>query len=230
MWERWKRLKTGEKVLFGAVGLLILITIQNYVVMEWIRMSSDKPMYPIRTRYEFAGEGFHGSELFRTYNCTNCHKAVGNGTNMGLELDGIGSRHDLAYISAFLHDPEANYGTRTVDHGPAPKEAAYVAKLPENDLRAIAIFLSQLKADRGAPTAMAPPAGKSSFIDAMLDMWAPDSWRLMFSDVRSPDARKPGDAKAKAPVVPAKEGSAGPAPPAKDQTADEPKQGTGNGY
>ena len=197
MWQKWKRLKTGEKVLFGSVALLILVTIQNYVVLEWIRMSSDKPMYPVRTHYDFAGEGFRGSELFRTNNCTSCHKAVGNGTNMGLELDGIGSRHDLAYILAFLHDPESTYGNRTVDHGPAPKEASYVAKLPEADLHAIGVFLSQLTSDRGAPTAPAPPTGKSGFIDAMLDMWAPDSWRLVFSDVRAGDAAKAGAANGK---------------------------------
>jgi cytochrome c553 len=209
MWQRWKRLKTGEKILFGAVGLLIVITVQNYIVLEWVRMSSDKPMYPIRTHYEFAGEGFRGSELFRTQNCTACHKAVGNGTNMGLELDGIGSRHDLAYLESFLRDPENTYGTKTVDHGPAPKEAAYVAQLPEDDRRAVAIFLSQLKSDRGAPTAQEPPAGKSSFIDAMLDMWAPDSWRMVFSDVRSGEPRK---------------SSAGGA-----RNPDEKKQGNGNG-
>jgi hypothetical protein len=225
MWERWKRLKKGEKVLFGIVALLILVTIQNYTMLEWIRRSSNKPLYPIRTHYEFAGEGFHGSELFRTYNCTNCHKAVGNGTNMGLELDGVGSRHDLAYITAFLRDPEATYGSKTIDHGPAPKEAAYVAKLPPEDLRAIAIFLSQLKADRGAPAAAAPPTEKSSFIDAMLDMWAPDSWRIMFNDVRAKDAPGgPKDARA-----PAKEG----APAAADGAA-RPAQGgesgTANGY
>jgi len=192
MWQKWKALKTGEKVLFGSVALLILITIQNYVVLEWIRMSSDKPMYPVRTHYDFAGEGFRGSELFRKNNCTSCHKAVGNGTNMGLELDGIGSRHDLAYLLAFLHDPENTYGSKTVDHGPAPKEASYVAQLPEADRHAIAVFLSQLKADRGAPAAQEPPTGKSGFIDAMLDMWAPDSWRMAFSDVRSGDAAKGG--------------------------------------
>jgi len=192
MWKKWKALKTGEKILFGVVAALILITIQNYAVLEWIRRSSDKPMYPVRTHYDFAGEGFHGSELFRKNNCTLCHKAVGNGTNMGLNLDGIGSRHDLAYILAFLHDPEKTYGSRTVDHGPAPKEASYVSQIPEADLHAIAVFLSQLKADRGAPAAQEPPAGQSSFIDAMLDMWAPDTWRMFFSDVRSGKGPKNG--------------------------------------
>ena len=199
MWKRWKALKTGEKVLFGVVALLVVVTIQNYAYLEWIRMSSGKQMYPVRTHYDFAGEGFRGSELFRKNNCTLCHKAVGNGTNMGLNLDGIGSRHDLAYILAFLHDPENTYGSKTVDHGLPPKEASYVSRIPEADLHAIAVFLSQLKADRGAPAAQEPPSGKSSFIDAMLDMWAPDSWRMLFSDVRAGKAPA-GDQKAQAPA------------------------------
>lgn len=190
MWKKWKALKTGEKVLFGVVALLIVVTIQNYAYLEWLRRSSNQPLYPVRTHYDFAGEGFHGSELFRKNNCTLCHKAVGNGTNMGLNLDGIGSRHDLAYILAFLHDPENTYGSKTVDHGLPPKEASYVSRIPDADLHAIAVFLSQLKADRGAPAAQEPPSGKSSFIDAMLDMWAPDSWRMLFSDVRKGGAAK----------------------------------------
>lgn len=193
MWEKFKRLKKGEKIMFGGLALLVLVAIQNYVFIEWYRMHLGHPMYPIRTHYDFAGAGFRGSELFRTYNCTNCHKAVGNGTNMGLNLDGIGSRHDLAYITAFLHDPEKNYGSRTVDHGPAPKEAAYVAQLPEEDLHDIAVFLTQLKADQGSAAAEEPPPGKSNFIDAMLNMWAPDSWRLMFTDVRGTGTPKAGE-------------------------------------
>lgn len=145
-------------------------------------------MFPVRTHYDFAGEGFRGSELFRKSNCTSCHRAVGNGTSMGLNLDGIGSRRTLAYLESFLSDPEATYPSRTLDHGPAPKEAAYVARLPAGDRRAIAIFLSQLTADRGSAAAQQPPSGKSSFIDAMLDMWAPDSWRIAFTDVRDKEA------------------------------------------
>jgi hypothetical protein len=222
-WQRWKRLKTGEKVLFGALGLLVLVAVQNYIVIEWIRMSSNRPMYPIRTHYEFAGEGFRGSELFRSRNCTNCHKAVGNGTNMGLELDGIGSRHDLAYLESFLSDPVGTYaGGRTFDHAPE-KEAGYVMRLPADERRALAIFLSQLKSDRGAATAAAPPEGKSSFIDAMLDMWAPDSWRLLFTDVRKADERH---APAAPPAPPAPAAAPAQAPPAKET---QPGSGS-NGY
>ena len=184
MWEKWRRLKTGEKILFGFVVVFTLVAIENYVALEWYRKSSNKVMYPIRTHYDFAGDGFKGSELFRTYNCTLCHRAVGNGTNMGVDLDGIGSVHDEAFLYRFLKDPEATYPSRTLDHGPAPKDAAYVSKLPDADLHKIAVFLSQLKADRGSAVAQAPPSGKSSFIDSMLDMWAPDSWQSRFKDVR----------------------------------------------
>jgi cytochrome c553 len=192
MLKLWRRLKTGEKILFAVVALFALVAIENFAALEWYRRSSNKPMYPVRTHYDFAGDGFRGSEVFRKSNCTLCHKAVGNGTNMGLNLDGIGSRRDLAYLEAFLRDPEATYGSRTVDHGPAPKEAAYVADLPQADLHAIAVFLSQLRADRGAPAAQEPPKEKSGFIDAMLDMWAPDSWRASRTDVRDAADAKPG--------------------------------------
>jgi hypothetical protein len=209
MWQRWKRLRTGEKWLFGGVALLLLVTVQNYAMLEWMRRSSGKEMFPVRTHYEFVGEGFHGSELFRKNNCTLCHRAIGNGSNMSLNLDGIGSRHDLAYILAFLHDPEATYPSRTVDHGAPPKEAAYVSQLPEADLHAIGVFLSQLRTDQGGASAQQPPPGKSDFIDAMLDMWAPDSWRIMFRDVRSGSPAKATPANpAPAAPVPSPDGGA----------------------
>ena len=198
----WKALKTGEKILFGGVVVLILVTISNYAILEVVRARTGRTMFPVRTHYDFAGEGFRGSELFRVNNCTNCHKAVGNGTNMGLNLDGMGSRHDLAYIERFLHDPEGTYPSRTVDHGLPPKEAAYVGRIPEADLHAIAVFLSQLKSDRGAASAEAPPPGRIGAVDAFFDMWVPDSWRLLGgADVRdTPEEKKEGAAVAPAPA------------------------------
>jgi cytochrome c553 len=219
-----KRLRTGERVIFGVVTLIMLVAIVNYAILAWLGHRSEKPLFPVRTHYEFAGEGFHGSELFRKSNCTACHRAIGNGSNMSLNLDGIGSRHDVDYIIAFLRDPEATYRSRTVDHGPAPKEAAYVSQLPESDRHAIAVFLSQLRTDQGGASAQQPPPGKSGFIDAMLDMWAPDGWRIMFSDVRSGDSGKnpaalPADREPPKP-------DATQAPPASSENQE---QGNGNG-
>jgi len=192
MMDAWNRLKTGEKVLFGFFGVLGIVAVLNYVVLEWWRQTSHQQMFPIRTHYDFAGEGFQGSVLFRKNNCSSCHRAIGNGTSMGLDLDGIGSRRDLPYLVAFLRDPEATYRSKTVEHGAPPKDAAYVSQLPLEDQHAIAVFLSQLKADRGGASAQLPPPGQSSFIDAMLDTWVPDSWRVLFSDVRKRDNARDG--------------------------------------
>jgi|GEM_PF-224962 len=194
MWQRWKGLKTGEKVLFGFVVLLVIVAVENYVAIEYRRLHSDNPIRPILTHYDFSGDGFHGSELFRKNNCSSCHRAIGNGTNMGLDLDGIGSRRDLKYLENFLRDPEATYVTRTVEHGAPPKSAAYVSQLPEADRHDIAVFLSQLRAERGGAAARLPPPGQSGFIDAMLDMWVPDSWRMAFSDIRNSASAKEGAA------------------------------------
>jgi hypothetical protein len=127
---------------------------------------------------------------FRKSNCTDCHRAMNSGTNMGLDLDGLGSSKTKDWLLAFLRDPENTYGTTTVDHGMAPKAAAYVADMPAADLDDIATFISELKADRGSPAALQPPVGDSSFIDNMVRMWAPKDWKSKYQDVRT---ENPGD-------------------------------------
>ncbi len=178
--------KRGEKILFGVIALICVFALASFVMMEVIRARMDKPMYADVTHFDFSKEGLEGSALFRHKGCTACHRAVRNGTNMGLDLDGIGSRHDLTYLVNFLKDPEATYSTRTVDHGPgnSPKEAAYVARLPEVERHAIAVFLSELRASRGSPDAPAPPPERSGFIDEMVRVWAPENWKSEHQDVR----------------------------------------------
>lgn len=178
-------LKPGEKVLFSIFGIFLVVAVLGYIALEAIRWNSDKPLYVIRTHYDLTPEGDRGSVIFRKSRCTLCHRAMNNGTNMGLDLDGIGSTKTQEWLLAFLRDPENNYGTRTVDHGPAPKEAAYVSAMPLEDLHAIAVFLSELKADRGSPAAQMPPEGKSSFIDDMVEVWAPKDWKNKYQDIRT---------------------------------------------
>ena len=103
---------------------------------------------------------------------------------MGVSLDGLGSKHDVDYFYNFLKAPEQTYGAKTLDHGAPPKDAAYVSSLPDADLRAMAVFLSELKSDQGSSTSFEPPPGESSFINAMLDMWTPEGWRNKFKDIR----------------------------------------------
>jgi cytochrome c553 len=183
--------KLGEKILFGIVALIFVFAGLSFVMLEIYRSRLDRPMYPTTTSFDFTPEGKKGSELFRDRGCTSCHRAVRNGTNNGVNLDGIGSRHDLTYILSFLHKPEATYETKTLDHGPS-KEAAYVAALPDSELHAIAVFLSELKATQGSADARLPMPERSGFIDEMVKIWAPDSWRSQFHDLR-PEAERNGN-------------------------------------
>ena len=177
-------LKTGEKVLVSIVAVFIVFAAIGYVVLESIRMNSDKPMFVSKTSFDFTAEGARGSKIFRVNNCTSCHRALRNGTNMGLSLDGVGSAHSYEWIYSFLKDPEKTYQAKTIDHGKSPKEAAYVAQLPDDDLKAIARFISQLKAEQGSSSAPVPPKGRSEFIDSMVKTWAPQDWKDKYEDVR----------------------------------------------
>lgn len=180
-------LKSGEKILFGIVGVFVVLATIAYIALETYRLSQPEPMFEVKTRYEFTEEGHLGSRLFREARCTACHRALRNGTNMGLSLDGVGSYRTLDWLIAFLSNPEETYGAKTFDHGAAPKEAAYVSELPEKERRAIAVFISQLKADQGSSSAPMPPEGRSPFIDSMIGAWAPDSWKEKYTDIREKD-------------------------------------------
>ena len=177
-------LKQGEKALFTIVGVFFIAAIIGYVSLETIRLRSDKPLFQTRTHFDLTEEGKRGSLLFRKARCTSCHRAMRNGTNMGLSLDGTGSRRTEEWLFNFLVNPEQTYGAATLDHGAFPKEAAYVADLPKEDLRTIAVFISELTADQGSPAAPVPPGGRSEFIDSMVNIWAPDEWKAKYGDVR----------------------------------------------
>ena len=177
--------KIGEKVLFSIVVVFIILALIGYIIMETVRLKSDKPMFVSKTNYEFSAEGSEGSALFRHAGCTACHRALRNGTNMGLSLDGVGSARSFEWIYQFLKKPEDTYGAKTIDHGPAPKEAAFVMDMPDKDLHAIAVFISELKADQGSSSAPQPPEGRSEFIDNMVKAWAPPDWKDKYQDIRT---------------------------------------------
>jgi cytochrome c553 len=177
-------LKRGEKILFGVFALIGVFSIASFVMLEVVRARMDKPMYQTTTHYDFSADGLRGSILFRKAGCTACHRAVQNGTSAGVDLDGIGSKRNLQYLREFLKKPEATYPAKTIDHGSSPKAAAYVAELPEADLQAIAVFLSELRADQGSSVARLPVAERSGFIDEMVRVWAPDNWKSDYKDIR----------------------------------------------
>ena len=176
-------LRRGEKVLFGIAGLFVAVRGAE------LRRHGDLPHtlgqedVCVTSHFDFSPEGLHGLGAIPGPGLHRCHRAVRNGTNNGVNLDGIGSRRTLDYLVAFLHEPEPTYGTATVDHG-AGKGAAYVAQLSEPDLHSLAVFLSELKATQGSPDARLPVEGRSGFIDDMVKVWAPSSWKTQFHDVR----------------------------------------------
>lgn len=186
-------LKQGEKILFGIVGVFLVLAVLSFAVLEAVRITSDKPMFESKTSFDLSSDGHRGSQIFRESQCTACHRAMRNGTNMGLSLDGVGSKRTVEWLERFLADPERTYETSTLDHGMRPKEAAYVSELPVSDRRALAVFLSELRAEQGSPSSPVPPEGRSEFIDNMVRIWAPPDWKEKYQDVREagPDQSPP---------------------------------------
>jgi cytochrome c553 len=180
-------LRLGEKILFGITAAFVLFAVISFVAMEVYRAHSGKKMYAATSHYDFSPEGLNGGQRFRDLGCTSCHRAVRNGTNNGVNLDGIGSRRTLDYLIAFLHQPEATYGTQTMEHG-SNKGAAYVASLSDKDVHELGVFLSELKATQGSPDARLPLEGRSGFIDEMVKIWAPSTWKSQYHDVRKEGA------------------------------------------
>ncbi len=170
--------------MFGIFGAFIVAAVLGYIALEAIRYNIDKPMYQVTTHFKLSTEGLKGSALFREKRCTSCHRAMRNGTNMGLSLDGVGSKRTADWIFSFLREPEQMYGSATLDHGASPKEASYVARMSDADLKPISIFLSELISDQGSPSSPVPPQGKSGFIDGALKMVAPMDWKEKYTDIR----------------------------------------------
>ena len=183
-------LKQGEKILFGIAAVFIIVAVIAYVLLEVVRHNMDKPLFEQRTHFTLSEEGQLGSALYRASGCSACHRAMRNGTNMGLLLDGVGSVRTRDWLYGFLRDPESYYGAETLDHGPAPKEAAYVSSIPAKELLAIATFISELKSDQGSASAPRPPGEKSQFIDNMLKNFAPVGWQDKYVDVRETEKYK----------------------------------------
>ena len=190
MQNKQHRMKTGEKILFGIFGLFLLVTAIGFIMLEHIRHTKATPMYPITNHYDFSKEGLRGATIFRKKGCTNCHRALRDGTNMGLVLDGLGSKYGFDYFYNFLKYPEKTYRAKTVDHGAPPKAASYVSDLSDPDLKALARFLSELRADRGAADSPLPPEEKSTFVESILQSLAPAGWKENFKDIRNGETDK----------------------------------------
>lgn len=182
-----QRLKTGEKLLFIVAGAFVILASIAFGIMQYVMATSDKPIFEQHTHFDLSAAGQRGSKIYRVNACSECHRAMSEGTNMGNSLDGTGSRRSLAWLEKFLAEPEKNYGHKTMDHGVRPKQAYYVAELPDQDRHDLAIFLSELRSDQGSASSPVPPKGESPFIDVMVKTWAPDAWKEKYKDIRDKD-------------------------------------------
>lgn len=178
-------LKQGEKVLFIMAGIFVLLGIVAFTIMQVVSANSEKPLFAVKTHYSFSEEGLRGSTLFREQGCTVCHRALREGTNMGrtADMDGIGSRRNVEWLFSFIKQPDSVYDHDLFDHRPG-KDAAFVAKMPVAQQHAIAVFLSELKAEQGSSASPIPPKGESPFIDTMVNTWAPKEWKHKYRDLR----------------------------------------------
>lgn len=177
-------LKSGEKILLGIFAAFFALAAIGYVVLESIRLTSDEPMFEQTTFFDFSPEGKRGHGIYMKANCNACHRAVRSGTSMGLSLDGIGSKRDVEWLEAFLHNPEKVYEGPTIDHGVGKEASQMIANMPAEKIRLIAVFLSELRADAGSSVAKVPPPERSEFIDGMVGSWAPQEWKDKYRDVR----------------------------------------------
>jgi len=177
-------LKTGEKLLFIVAGAFIILAGIAFGIMQYVMATHDKPIFEQYTHFDLSETGQRGSEIYRHQACSECHRAMSEGTNMGNSLDGIGSRRSVAWLENFLLEPEKNYDHVTMDHGKSPKQAYYVALLPKEDIHDLAVFLSELRSEQGSSSSPVPPKGESPFIDAMVKTWAPDAWKEKYTDIR----------------------------------------------
>jgi len=189
-----QKFKTGEKLLFIVSGVFVVLGIIAFAIMQYVMETSDKPLFEQHTHFDLTPLGEKGSQIYRHQACSECHRAMSEGTNMGNSLDGIGSRYSAAWLERFLAHPEKTYDHRTMDHGKKPKQAYYVAKLPKEDIHALAVFLSELKSDQGSSSSPVPPKGESPFIDQMVKTWAPDEWKHKYTDIRDKLPQKTGEA------------------------------------
>ena len=96
------------------------------------------------------GDATRGGMIFRNHaqvQCLRCHKVAGDGGIVGPSLDGVGKRHDRAYLLASILTPNAAFAD-----GFAPPAGGLSAMpeglgdlLADSELRDVVEFLSSLK-------------------------------------------------------------------------------------
>ena len=75
-----------------------------------------------------------GAVVYQTNHCSACHQINGAGMKLGPALDGVGQRHDRAWLEKHFEDPKAM----------SPGSTMPPSKFSPSDLDAICQYLLQL--------------------------------------------------------------------------------------
>jgi mono/diheme cytochrome c family protein len=78
-----------------------------------------------------------GAEVFRREKCMDCHTLKGEGGAVGPNLTRVGSKRSRDYIIQQIKDPKT--------HNPNTEMPSYGSRIPEQDINALADYLSGLK-------------------------------------------------------------------------------------
>ena len=78
-----------------------------------------------------------GAEVFRREKCMDCHTLKGKGGSVGPNLTYVGSKRSRDYIIQQIQDPKS--------HNPNTEMPSFGTRLPEQDINALADYLSGLK-------------------------------------------------------------------------------------
>ena len=78
-----------------------------------------------------------GAEVFRREKCMDCHTLKGKGGAVGPNLTRVGSKRSRDYIFQQIKDPKS--------HNPNTEMPSYGTRIPEQDINALADYLSGLK-------------------------------------------------------------------------------------
>jgi cbb3-type cytochrome oxidase cytochrome c subunit len=127
------KLKTGEWIVLGGAILIIILAI---VVGSIIYI---KPP-PVRFSYQETPDSMKGEALYRSQGCSACHELFGNGAAVfGPNLDGVGSRRSLGWLTEFLKNPRSGVSDRPYKLKMDPVELA------EQELTRLAQYLAAQK-------------------------------------------------------------------------------------
>ena len=181
-------LRLGEKILFGIAAAFVLFAVMSFVAMEIYRVHSGKKMYAADLAFRlFAGRAQWVAALSRS----RLHQLSSGGAQWHQQRSQLG-RHRFPAHPGLSDRLPASAGGHLRDPNDGPWRQTRGRPMspvcPRRILHSLAVFLSELKATQGSPDARLPSEGRSGFIDEMVKIWAPSTWKSQYHDVREEGA------------------------------------------